>query len=476
MTPVVRMIVAAAALFSLTFPSHLHGSDCPPCPSGSVNSSPDYFRTVLPRKLRSSHGKGVLIGIVYAAVDWKQDDFWSKANKDCRIRLLVDQPGNGLWTDDQLKRLKAGKSGAVPPPDTTSSGTAVAILAAGDEGGVATDADIVVFIPGNEPKDLVTAAHYIFAQAGDGPAVVCIPRGTIEDPSSLEDLGLISSSPGKIVVAAAGNLAGRGVHAVTEVPANDASEFSLLIPPSHAGSWDGSVVVNLYYPPVDSMSVSVIDPDEAETTPIFPGSPPFDEGGIFIQNGTQTFSLDTKVSVAIKKRQGLEKAETWRIRFESRGMNSVVPVRGWIVKPRDRVSAGQWVSFTQDVSDSFLVEWPASLSGVLAVGGYDSRSRVVASFSSPGWVSGAAVKPDFVAPAVCIESPVSSQHTGHPNASTRINCGTSLAAPLVAGMVALILERSDHPLSLDEVRDQLKSIANTKDEADFRIGHGRLLR
>jgi subtilisin family serine protease len=70
----------------------------------------------------------------------------------------------------------------------------------------------------------------------------------------------------------------------------------------------------------------------------------------------------------------------------------------------------------------------------------------IADFSSPGPLRNGANKPDVTAPGAMIVSCLSAAST--PSASNlitagfRVNAGTSMASPFIAGVVALLLERN----------------------------------
>jgi len=107
---------------------------------------------------------------------------------------------------------------------------------------------------------------------------------------------------------------------------------------------------------------------------------------------------------------------------------------------------------------------PSDSPAVVAVGATDS-SGAVASFSGRGPTSDGRVKPDLVAPGVDIDVPVSGE------ASFARVSGTSVAAPLVAGMAALALQA--HPeWTLDELRSALLNSGTTADAPDNVMGAG----
>jgi len=93
---------------------------------------------------------------------------------------------------------------------------------------------------------------------------------------------------------------------------------------------------------------------------------------------------------------------------------------------------------------------PASFPQALAVGATDSDDRI-ASFSSRGPSPWAEVKPELVAPGVDIRSSM-------PGGGYRLSDGTSMAAPHVAGVAALLLEARPS-LTISETEHILTSSA-----------------
>lgn len=115
----------------------------------------------------------------------------------------------------------------------------------------------------------------------------------------------------------------------------------------------------------------------------------------------------------------------------------------------------------------------------ICVGAYNNRGDNIrpAFFSSVGPTRDGRVKPDFVAPGVGIVAAKSTSPSGRrSNGELTAKTGTSMAAPFIAGAVALIYQSANRLLSIDEVLVRLRSAAkipSTIPEVDRpRFGYG----
>lgn len=106
---------------------------------------------------------------------------------------------------------------------------------------------------------------------------------------------------------------------------------------------------------------------------------------------------------------------------------------------------------------------PACMDRTIAIGAVDDSNNL-ATFSSVGPTFTNLKKPDFVASGVNIDAP--SKNGGYISMS-----GTSMAAPHITGLIALMLQGSD--LSQAEVEGILKKVASGADAPNIRTGWGR---
>jgi hypothetical protein len=128
------------------------------------------------------------------------------------------------------------------------------------------------------------------------------------------------------------------------------------------------------------------------------------------------------------------------------------------------------IVFVQCAGNENHSEWgtlvpPADGFHVLTVGAAGSDG-IIADFSSGGPTRDGRIKPDILAPGVRVKSADTGGHSAY-----NFTSGTSLAAPLAAGVVALML--STHPdLSPNDVREALRYSADHRDFPRNRIGYG----
>jgi subtilisin family serine protease len=113
----------------------------------------------------------------------------------------------------------------------------------------------------------------------------------------------------------------------------------------------------------------------------------------------------------------------------------------------------------------------------ITVGAYDAHSadRPLAPFSSSGPTRDGRTKPDILAPGVSVLAARSTPRGDAPASRATRMSGTSMAAPFVAGTVALMLEAAGGTLSIAEIRRALSETAQPAGltgESALRAGDG----
>ncbi len=439
-----------------------------------------------------SVGQGVVMGVVDSGIDLLHKDFrydpdGTGTERGSRVLWLWDQSAGGggprpPWWGDQLTEPTYGAfysrtdletfiaRGSAPTTDTLGHGTHVAGIAAGDGSssplnlrGVAPGADLVVVKTTFFEDTVVDGVRFIFeaAQALGKPAVVNLSlggHGGPHDGTSLFEqmIDALLDRPGRAIVVAAGNEGNKKIHVGGEV--RTSTTWNLVAESS-------TVSVNFWYTPRASYTVTVKAPS-GETVTAFSGlqrttSTP--SGTVWIDNSAlrDPRNGDKTATVLIT---GASSKSTWSIT-----LSPVVGggrVDGWVESP-----ASGW--FVEGDTNSTIAE-PGNARRVITVGAYITKTQwtavtgpqradgevgALATFSSKGPTRDGRTKPDLTAPGGWIASAKSraAQVSGWlslPDGEHTMLVGTSMAAPHVAGVVALLFSRWPH-LTWQEVQQVL---------------------
>lgn len=205
----------------------------------STTDAGDYVGVAAPQGLSGYtgvEGQGVVVGVVDSGLDFRHPDFLTSDNKS-RILYLWDQtiagaPPSGYsygteWDKAQLDqqlsnsscRLNITNCTNITERDTDGHGTHVTGTAASNNAtytGMAPKADLIIVK--TDFSHFLDGVNYIFQKAAalGKAAVVNLSLGGQYNPhdgTANEDLAIANlTGPGKIVVAAAGNEQGSGLH------------------------------------------------------------------------------------------------------------------------------------------------------------------------------------------------------------------------------------------------------------------------
>ena len=450
-------------------------------------------------------GNGVLVGIVDSGIDYRNPDFMN-ADGSTRIQYIWDQTQSGNAPDGYSYGYECDAAtidrGTCPEVDTDGHGTHVAGIAAGNGGssvpareiGVAPRADIIAVKSEMTTSKIIAAWEYLVARARarHEPVVINNSFGSIISPhDGSTPLALAAdrlSGPGVIFVAAAGNEGNQGLHTDGALAQGD------YVSVPFTGGGAGQLQFGFFYPAEDTIQVSFSNADAGHATAsVDPGH----------QVDTTLASGETVSLVS----------DTWNSTYHFVSGQVSAPdgqaLRGQydlLVKATHIASPARYdVWLNSDATAAFgrpdesdTVDEPADSQHVIAVADYATRTDWVdrnneshsvcdgfpctdgtlavgdiASFSSVGPTADGRQKPDIAAPGTMIISSLSRDAPVCVSASDT-NCltpklvtsdgknmiatGTSMSAPHVAGVVALMLQANPN-LTYDAVSSILKGTA-----------------
>jgi subtilisin family serine protease len=455
-----------------------------------------------------SRGEGVIVGVVDAGIDFRHPCFLQPDDQSSRVLFIWDQtlttgsfehPPTAEGFDYGVEWDRADIDETIEGFDTCrhreersskGHGTHVAGVAAGDGSvagncrgadtfvGVAPGADLIVVRYDRTETGLLDAISYVFlkAAARRQAAVVNVSQfnrigphdGTTEVDELMNDLlGVV----GRAIVVGAGNDGDKDVHVQdTLTPASvDPQTIEFVVEPET----DGRIDIDFWYPGTQELSVGVQAPGGVGEVPALPvASGETALLGFLGLTTTGTVdhelnlrNLDKNIHIQLERDTGDEvERGTWRVVLHG-AVTAPTTYHGWIA---NRGSTGGVKFVTPQVERSgTLNDWGSGVR-VITVGAFATegeRKGHLANFSSLGPTRDDRRKPDLVAPGVAITS-------ARAKASVEDTCccdccvdmyltydGTSLAAPHVAGIVALMLEQNAG-LTIEQIRERLIDTAD----------------
>jgi subtilisin family serine protease len=433
-------------------------------------------------------GAGVVVGVVDFGCDFAHANF-RETGGETRIERIWYQAGpsradspfgygqvfTSAVIDAALQKKNPYQAlGYGPSPDSGAEigahGTHVMDIAAGNglgsgQAGVAPRAAII-FVearasappspdePGSatdfsQSPQLLDAVRFIFDEAGTRPCVVNVSLGANGGPhdgSSLVEQGLdamVREKPNRGIVIAAGNAQLAGLH--THGSVEPGEETRLVW--NQSGGAGGAV--QIWYAGAERLEVTLESEDGSAFGPVAArANLSMGENGsavLFISNRLQEpNNSDNMIWICLGS--GLP-GNHWTIRLSTTGERAVA-YHAWIER-----NDGAQSQFANSTETHTL----ASIStghDTIVVGAYDAHKAAMPiwSLSSTGPTRDGRLKPELSAPGQNVLA-ARSRTQGAVRKS-----GTSMAAPAVAGLIALIYEeahRQGSNLTIEDLRERL---------------------
>lgn len=421
-------------------------------------------------------GEGILVAVIDSGVDYFHPDFrhedgstriaalWDQTAglMDAKQRSGGDRPGppegfvRGIeYSSEEINEaLNAeGREEAytiVPERDVTGHGTQVLGIAAGNGRasggrfrGVAPDSTIIVVKMENARRDgfprtteLMQALEYVMRKAEElgMPVAVNLSFGNVYGPhrgtSLLETyIDMLAERGRSVIVAGTGNEGNTGGHVSGRLSAGEEKEIEFLI-----NDFEPSMNLQIWKNYADVYRITVMHPNGSIAGP-------------FGQEiGTSRYRLGSTELLVYYGEPGPYQIQQ-EIFIEFIPMKTYLDSGIWrVVLTPQHIVTGEYHLWMPDVkarnvgtrflqpTSGATLTIPSTASSVIAVGAYDARQNVFASFSGRGWPGETfGVRPDLAAPGVAIT-------TTAPGGGYVSVTGTSFAAPFVTGAAALLMQ------------------------------------
>jgi subtilisin family serine protease len=468
---------------------------------------------LLPPLTQGQQGKGVIVGIIDYGCDFAHHNF-RNPDGSSRILALWDQtilPGASshlgygqVYTQTEINaalRSVDPYTSLGHDPGRASHGTHVMDIACGNGGGsgvpgVAPQADIIFVqisasdIPwqGSDvvgynfggSVQLLEAIQFIFEQAGTRPCAINISLGTNGGPhdgTNLVEQGIdaiVTAKSNRAVVIAASNSYEDGIHAISKVTQGSFVDLIWQI-----GQFDFTHnELEIWYNKNDRLKLELIDRDDRSI------------GEVDLGASARIFNQANELLFFVAHRPGDPNNgdNTIGIFMNTESMSSNLPSQIKLRLHGVNIDDGQfhaWIERDDNGQSSFAPPHDNShtLGSIscgkqsIVIGSYDAHTsgQPLSWFSSAGPTRDGRQKPEISAPGHNVWAANSSTRVG----ITRMS-GTSMAAPAVTGVVALVLAEArslNKEVTVEQIRDILAKTARLNPPSvvwNDRYGMGRV--
>lgn len=462
------------------------------------------------------NGRGAIIGFIDSGFDLTHPSFLNAHNKT-RILAAWDQknldkvPGappqefgyGREYTRESInERLAAKKIVVVKNQEGAGShGTYVAGIAAGNGTrtgiykGIAPECDLILVtylndVPVGGSAFVLDAINYIQRRAGRRPVVINISQGDnlgAHDGTSLLERAIdnVVKQGRVLVVTSAGNeRAGSASHHARGEVEQDrdlALKFALGVTSIHRVKDD---TIEIWYDRSDRFNIALETPGGKRSDFVVPDMekvieyPSGKQVKVYSETNHPT-NGDNRIGIVFEEHNGWEPG-VWRLI-----LRGVSVRRGDFDAWSDRPNGATVIGFQSHQSDASTVTLPGNARRAITVGGFVSRPMgdgktievkgAISSGSSIGPTRDGRIKPDLMAPSSLVMAPRMRVDTCQ--ISYDLNSGTSMAAPHVSGVIALMWGLWPE-LRAEQIRAALLSTAGddtfTGATPNTSWGHGKL--
>lgn len=391
-------------------------------------------------------GKGILVGFVDSGIDYAHPAFMDNEG-NTRIEYIYDLSTGGSVYNKQMinEAIKSNNPfSIIPSIDNTGHGTHVAgIACAGGRIneqyiGVAPNASIAMVKAARGvavlSSQIMQGIKFLLDKSKelDIPLVINISLSTNDgahNGSSLLEqyIRTIANLERVAIVIAAGNEGDAGHHVGGDLTKTQRETFNIA-------SDEKSIVMNLYKSILPNISLNIINPTGQSTGNIViqegyvQGAIGRDRYDIYVA-GSKPFELNSEIKIILSGRNEFLLQGVWTL--EINVLNEYLGKYSIWLPVLEGLNPG--TRFLEPIQFNTL-GIPATVDNIIAVGSYNYRTNNLSSFSGRGeeeWQN--AIRPDLVAPGEEIEGPA-------PNGRYDTKTGTSMAAPQVTGICALMME------------------------------------
>jgi len=472
------------------------------------------LRTVGAMDITGQTGEGVVIGIVDSGVDLDHADL-RRSDGTTRIVSLWDQsnetgPTPAGFTYGTEWDSTAINAGTAVEADTDGHGTHVITIAAGNglatgNGqpahtyvGVAPKADVIVVKTLYTSTAIVDGVKYVFVRAAalGKNAVVNLSLGSQEGPHdgtfSFDKMVSALTGPGKIVVTTAGNKQDDDIHGRVTVAGAAPDSMQLTVPSytKNSGTVNDYLLFSGWYSGLNEIDVTVRTPSGDVVGPVSVTQDQLLDSGdgfIHVFNGTTVPSNgDHEIYIEIFDQSSarVPKPGTWTFRFTPVTLAAPGVVDMYLFG-NVLGSNGAAAFWTTGNAPFGVIGSPGSADSVITVAAHATKDcwdaadamthcwnpiptlGQIAPYSSTGPLRNGSLKPDLSAPGLGVAAARSAAASFTLDVVVTdgvhaMESGTSMAAPHVAGAVALMLAQPEWASGTPSlIRNRLQATATT---------------